>query len=66
MPPTCNIEPIRADTADGNYLKEVAADWYLYIRLDLGVKGGFEMSASLFINPFDFVYRHGLTCCAPW
>ena len=42
-------------TADGNYLKEVAADWYLYIWLDLGVKFDFKMFALLYINLLDYV-----------
>ena len=51
------FRPIRAVTADGNYLKEVASDWYLYIWLDLGVKFDFKMFALLYINLLGIVYR---------
>ena len=60
MPPTCNIEPIRADTADDDYPKDVSVGIYIYIWLDLGVKDDFKQNALLYMNPFDFVYRHGL------
>ena len=49
------FRPIRAVTADGNYLKEVASDWYLCIWLDLGVKFDIKMFALLYINLLDYV-----------
>ena len=50
----CIIRLIRACTADGNYLKEVAADWYLYIWLDLGVEYDFKQNALLYHDLSEF------------